>query len=457
VPRITRWPVKSDFGYSRTPVRNDPCGPAGATHPDVLAIVLAAGAGERLHPLTRRDAKPALPFGGACRLVDITLSNCVNSGLRRICVLTQQKALTLNRHLRDAWNILPSHLGEFIEILPAARPLRGAWCPGSAGAVYRNVPSIEDAQPACVLILPADHVYKMNYLDMLRQHIEEDADVTVATAQAGPDEAGQLGIVEVEGDFEIAGFASKPRDSANGATYHASMGVYLFSTPVLLDALREDAADPDSDHDFGRNVLPGLIGRKRVFAYRFVDQGPRRPRYWRDVGTLDCYYQANMDLLAPAPPFGLYDRDWPIHTAPPRHPPARFLPGEQGDRMSKVLNSLVAPGCVISGSAIANSILSPGVRIHAGSEIEGSVLLTNAVVGRGCRIRRALVDRDARVPANSRIGFDADADRRAGFVITGSGVTVVQSGPPPDGGVLRRAASSLRVLASGARPGVTSA
>jgi glucose-1-phosphate adenylyltransferase len=445
------------MGCARGPVHSDPCGPASATHPDVLAIVLAAGAGERLHPLTRRHTTPALPFGGACRLIDISLSNCVNSGLRRILVLTQNDALALNRHLRDAWNILPSHLGEFIEILPAARPLRDTWYPGAASAVYRNIPAIEDIQPACVLILPADQVYKMNYLDVLRQHLEEDADVTVATAEVEPGGAARLGILEVEGDFEIAGFAGQPRDTANGATHHASMGVYLFSTPVLLEALREDAADPDSAHDFARNVLPGLIGRKRVFAYRFADRNPRRPRYWRDVGTLDSYYQANMDLLAPAPPFDLHDRDWPVHTAPPRHPPARFLAGEREDRMSRVLNSLVSPGCVISGSTLANSILSPGVRIHAGSEIESSVLLANAVVGRGCRIRRTLVDRDARLPANSLAGYDADADRRAGFFVTSSGVTVVHGRPPQHGAAPRRTAGAFRVFASGARTGVTSA
>ncbi len=458
MPQVTRWPVRIEPGHSRVRVQTDLRGPAGYANPRVLTILLAGGAGERLLPLTRHHAKPALPFGGIYRLIDVTLSNCVNSGLRRVYVLTQHKALSSNRHLRDTWNVLPSQMGEFIEVLPPTRRPRDTWYLGTADAVYQNIPSIEEADPRFVLILSADHVYKMNYQGMLRRHLEEDADVTVATTHALPREPGRFGIVEVEGDFELTGFAEKAvvggaEDAGSTpATYRASMGVYLFSTPELLEALREDAADSHSDHDFGRNVLPRLIGRRRVFAYDFTDEQPRRPRYWRDVGTLDAYYEANLDLLAAPPLFDLYDREWPIYTTATPNPPARFVPSEGETRMGGVLNSLVSHGCVVCGSRIANSVLSPGVRIDTGSEVESSVILPNAVIGRGSRIRHAIVDRNAQVPAHSRIGYDVEADRGAGQFVTDSGVVVVR-GEAAAGTVENQyTPRSPRVLASGSGP-----
>jgi glucose-1-phosphate adenylyltransferase len=422
----------------------------------VLTIVLAGGAGERLQPLTRHHAKPALPFGGVCRLIDITLSNCVNSGLRRIYVLTQHKALSLNRHLRDAWHILPNQFGEFVEVLPPTRRLRDTWYLGTADAVYQNIQTIEEEKPAVVLILSADHVYKMNYLDMVHQHLEEDADVTVATTPVMPAEASRFGMVEIEDNFEVTGFAEKPGYTCPEgaehapATCRASMGVYLFSTSELLEALREDADDPASEHDFGRNVLPGLVGRRRVFAYDFTNQGSRRPRYWRDVGTLDAYYEANMDLLTAPAIFDLHDRQWPIHTPSAHCPPTRFVPDEGGMRPAGVVNSSISHGCTIFGSRIVDSILSPGVQIDGDSDIDQSIILPNAVIGRGSRIRHAIIDQNARVPANSRIGYDHEVDRLAGYFVTDSGLVVVPAEVSSSSVTNQETVGNLRAFSAGA-------
>lgn len=456
MPQVTRWPVRIEPGHSRAHTRTGRHGPASGGGLDVLTILLAGGAGERLRPLTRHHAKPVLPFGGIYRLIDVTLSNCVNSGLRRIYVLTQHKALSLNRHLRETWNILPPQLGEFIEVLPPTRRLRDTWYLGTADAVYQNIQSIEEEKPSFVLVLSADHVYKMDYLDLLRRHLEEEADVTVATTQVRPDEASRFSLVDAEEDFAVTGFAEKPRvggPEGSGSpppTCRASMGVHVFSTPVLLEALREDADDPDSDHDIGRNVLPGLIGRRRVFAYDFVEESARRPRYWRDVATLDAYYEANLDLLGAPPAFDLYDRRWPIHAAPAPYPPARFVPAEEGTRMGGVFNSLVSHGCVVFGSRVTNSVLSPGVRIHSDSEVDRSVLLANATLGRGSRVRHAIVDQNVRVPAHSRIGYDLEADRQAGHFVTDSGIVVVHGQAAISSVMDQETARNLRVLASGA-------
>jgi glucose-1-phosphate adenylyltransferase len=403
--------------------------------PRVLTILLAGGAGERLFPLTRENAKPALSFGGSYRLIDITLSNCINSGLRKVYILTQHKALSLNRHLRDAWNILPPELGEFIEILPPTRRVGETWYLGTADAVHQNMQSIEDEDVPFVFILSADHVYKMNYQHMLQWHLECDADVTVATTQIEPGDADRFGIVTVESGFEISAFEEKPRHGQpdhsrfNPATCSASMGVYLFSTPVLLDALRDDSEDPGSSHDFGRDILPRIINRRRVIAYDFVDQNNKEVRYWRDVGTLDAYYQANMDLVSVNPVFNLYDSQWPIRTVPPAGPPAKFVFAEEGRRMGVALDSLVSHGCIISGGRVLGSVLSPGVRINSFCEIENSILLDGVEVGRHSRIRRAIIDQGVRLPENSEIGVNLAADRGAGHVVTDSGVVVVHKAP----------------------------
>lgn len=409
----------------RSPIRS----PANG----ILTILLAGGAGKRLYPLTRDEAKPMIPFAGIYRLIDIPLSNCINSGLRRIYVLTQHKALSLNLHLRHAWNILSPELGEFIEVLPPTRRLRDTWYLGTADAVYQNTQSIKEEKVPYTLILSADHVYKMNYLHMLEWHIEKRADVTVATTQVLPCEAGRYGIVRISPDFEIVRFEEKPqhdepdRSAFNPEACSASMGIYLFSTPVLLEALKEDAANVESAHDFGKNVLPALTGRQRVVAYDFVDENKKDVRYWRDVGTLDAYYEAHMDLVAVSPVFNLYDGDWPIRAAVPNCPPAKFVFAEEGRRMGVAVDSLVSHGCIISGGKVSHCVLSPGVRVESHCEIESSILLPNVEVGRGSRIRRAIIDHDVQLPENSSIGVDLEADRQAGYVVTDSGVVVVHN------------------------------
>ncbi len=399
--------------------------------PRVLTILLAGGAGERLYPLTRTHAKPVLPFGGSYRIIDVTLSNCINSGLRKVYILTQHKALSLNRHVRDTWHILSPELGEFIEVLPPTRRVRDTWYLGTADAVFQNLESIEDEDVPFVLILSADHVYKMKYQQMLQWHLQHEADVTVATTQVTPDEAGRFGILGMNSEFAITGFEEKPqhgnpeRSHFNPEYCSASMGIYLFSTKVLLDALRRDSGNPDSSHDFGRDILPRLIGRHRIFAYDFVDENRKEVRYWRDVGTLDAYYEANMDLVAVTPAFNLYDRQWPIRSVPPQGPPAKFVFADEGRRTGVAIDSLVSHACIISGGRVNRSVLSPGVRVNSFCDIADSILLHNVTVGRRSRIRRAIIDQDVQLPENSEIGIDHDADRRAGHLVTASGIVVV--------------------------------
>jgi len=402
----------------------------------VLTILLAGGAGERLSPLTLEEPKPMMPFGGIYSLIDVTLSNCVNSGLTKILVLTQYKALSLNRHIREAWNILSPELGQFVEAVPPTQRLTDTWYLGTADAVYQNIQSIEEEGAPYTLILSADHVYKMNYQRMLDWHIERNADVSLATTQIRPDEAGRFGIVDMDRSYGIYAFEEKPQHGQptpsrfNPDACSASMGIYLFSTDVLLEALLEDAEDPTSTHDFGRDVLPKLMGRRRVIAYDFIDENRKEIRYWRDVGTLDAYYEANMDLVAVTPVFNLYDPEWPLRTAMPKHPPAKFVFAEEGRRMGVALDSLVSHGCIISGGRIVQSVLSAGVRINSHCVVESSVLFPNVVVGRNSRIRRAILEDNIRLPEFTEIGFNLDADARAGHFVTGSGLVVVHRRSP---------------------------
>ncbi|MEN6603936.1 MAG: glucose-1-phosphate adenylyltransferase [Bryobacteraceae bacterium] len=397
----------------------------------VLTILLAGGAGERLAPLTLEEPKPMMPFGGIYRLVDVTLSNCINSGLTKILVLTQYKALSLNRHIREAWNILSPELGQFIEAVPPTRRLTDTWYLGTADAVYQNIQSIEEEGAPYTLILSADHVYKMNYRRMLHWHIQRAAELSVATTQVSPYDASRFGVVDMDDTYSIRAFEEKPQhDRPARSHFHtdvcsASMGVYLFSTDVLLEALREDAGDSTSSHDFGRDILPNLMGRRRVVAYDFVDENRKDVRYWRDVGTLDAYYEANMDLVAVTPVFNLYDPDWPIRTAMPKYPPAKFVFAEEGRRMGVALDSLVSHGCIISGGRCVLSVLSPGVRINSHCVVENSVVFSNVVIGRHSRIRRAIIEDNVRLPEFTEIGFDLDADARAGCFVTDSGLVVV--------------------------------
>ena len=396
---------------------------------DTLGVLLAGGAGERLFPLTRDRAKPAVPFGGQYRIIDITLSNCINSGLRKVYILTQYKALSLNRHIREGWSgAVAQELGEFIEILPPMQRVSANWYMGTADAVYQNIYSIGSEQPKYVIILSGDHIYKMDYSRMLQHHIDVDADVTLATLPIEPADVSRFGVVEVAKNGDVVGFDEKPqstkmRSPFDPAMVDASMGIYIFNTDVLLPALMKDAEDPDSKHDFGHNILPSILGKYKMTAYNFVDENKKQALYWRDVGTLDAYYDANMDLVSVSPVFNLYDNDWSMRTRQRQYPPAKFVFGEPG-RTGMAINSVISQGCIISGAVVRNSILSQDVRVNSYADIDSSIIFTHTNIGRHCRIRRAIIDRDVHLPEGTVIGFDPEQDRKNYFV-TPSGLTVV--------------------------------
>jgi len=398
---------------------------------NVLAIVLVGGVGERLNPLTKETAKPAVPFGGVYRIIDFTLSNCINSGARRILVLAQYKSLELIRHVRDGWNILSPELGEYIEVLPPMKRVHADWYQGTADAVFQNFQSIEAEAPELTLILSGDQIYKMNYREMLECHRRNRADITIATLQVPPEEASRFGIVEIDASDRIVGFEEKPRHGHakrsrfDRSMVSASMGIYVFSTEVLLEALHEDAENPESSHDFGHDVLPRQLECRRVVAYDFRDMNAKQVRYWRDVGTLDAYYEANMDLVDVEPLFNLYDRRWPIRTCLTQQPPAKFVFAQEGRRMGVAMDSIVSAGCIVSGGRVLRSVLSPGVRVNSYCEVEFSILLPNVEIGRWSRLRRSIVNTGVKIPESSAIGFDLDEDREKGYTVTEAGVVVV--------------------------------
>jgi glucose-1-phosphate adenylyltransferase len=396
---------------------------------DTLGVLLAGGAGERLFPLTRDRAKPAVPFGGHYRIIDITLSNCINSGLRKVFILTQYKALSLNRHVREGWTgIVAQELGEFFELLPPMQRTGANWYMGTADAVYQNIYSIGSEQPKYMIILSGDHIYKMDYSRMLEYHKETRAEITLATLPVRPEEVARYGVVEVRTGGEIQGFLEKPastsfRSPFNPECVDASMGVYIFNTETLLKALISDAEDPDSKHDFGHNILPNLLGKKRMMAYSFVDENKKQALYWRDVGTLDAYYDANMDLCSVSPIFNLYDRNWPIRTRVRQYPPAKFVFSEPG-RTGSAVDSVITAGVIISGASVSNCVLSQDVRVNSYSDVDSSVIFSHVNIGRHCRIKRAIIDRDVHIPEGTVIGYDPVEDKRRYFV-TPSGLTIV--------------------------------
>jgi len=396
---------------------------------DTLGVLLAGGAGERLFPLTRDRAKPAVTFGGNYRIIDITLSNCINSDLRKVYILTQYKALSLNRHIREGWGtIVASELGEFIEILPPMKRVSENWYMGTADAVYQNIYSIGSEQPKYVLVLSGDHIYKMNYDLMMRQHVDAQADVTLATILIDPSESSRFGVVEIDRESRVVGFEEKPKSTQLRSPFNpnmcsGSMGVYLFNTDVLLPALLKDAEDPESSHDFGHDILPKLLQEYRVYAFNFIDENKKEALYWRDVGTLDAYYEANMDCVAVSPVFNLYDKAWPIRTHQRQYPPAKFVFSEPG-RTGMAIDSVVSSGCIISGASVRKTVMSPDVRVNSYAEVESCIVFSHVNIGRHCRIRRAIIDRDVHIPEGSVIGYDPEEDKRNYFV-TDTGITVV--------------------------------
>jgi glucose-1-phosphate adenylyltransferase len=394
---------------------------------NVVGVLLAGGQGERLWPLTRDRAKPAVPFGGVYRIIDVTLSNCLNSDLRRVFVLTQYKALSLNRHVRRGWSVLMGH-GDFIEVLPPQMRVSQHWYQGTADAVYQNIYSIGSEQSDYVLILSGDHIYKMDYHKMLTHHVEVGAQVTVATLETSPEEAaGRFGVIETDVNWRVVGFEEKPAQPKVSAVHtgkvNASMGVYIFNTEFLLPTLMKDAEDPASGHDFGHDVLPRILGEHAVYAYNFRDENKKETSYWRDVGTVDAYYEANMDLVSVSPVFNLYDKNWPLHTWQQQYPSAKFVFAD-ADRRGFALDSLVSAGSIISGGAVRSSVLGYDVRVNSYCDVESSIIYNHVKVGRRSRIRRAIIDRHVDLPEGTVIGYDVEEDR-ARYHVTESGVVVV--------------------------------
>jgi glucose-1-phosphate adenylyltransferase len=403
---------------------------------DTLVIVLAGGVGERLYPLTKDRAKPAVYFGGPYRIIDFALSNCINSGFRRIFIATQYKSLSLNRHIRMGWNVVSEELGDFIEILPPQKRVGEHWYLGTADAVYQNLYSIQRESPRHVIVLSGDHVYKMDYSRMLRLHRERGAAATLATIEVPVGDASRFGIIEVDEDERVVGFAEKPqvledvrRVPGSPELALASMGVYIFETDALVQALEADASQP-TNHDFGKDIIPALFPRTPVYSYRFTDENKKAAKYWRDIGTLDAYYEANMDLCHVNPEFNLYDPEWPMRTHQPQSPPAKFVFAEEGRRCGQALDSVVSPGCIISGSRVLGSVLCPNVRVHSFCSIEHAILMPGVRVGRHARIRRAIIDRDVLIPRGAVIGYDLEEDRRRHTVSDGGVVVVTVDDEP---------------------------
>jgi len=399
---------------------------------NTLTIVLAGGAGSRLYPLTADRAKPAVPFGGIYRIIDFTLSNCLHSGLRRILVLTQYKSHSLQKHLRDGWSIFNPEVGEFITTVPAQMRIGEGWYAGTADAINQNRYLLERSSAAYVLVLAGDHVYRMDYVRMLEEHVRRKWDVTIACVPVPLSDARSFGVVEIDEDGLVRQFVEKseqapsiPNDPDHAL---ASMGIYVFTLPFLLEILSQRHPDTAPWSDFGRDILPGIVGSRVVGAYRFgVEQGRvEHDGYWRDVGTLDAYFEANMDLLKPIPPLNLYQENWPIRTYHAQYPPARNVPSSSGE-LGSVTNALLAGGNVLIGAQITRSILSPDVWVDSDAVVEDSILFERVRVGAGARLRRCIIDKDVRIPPKETIGWDLETDRRR-FTLSEGGVVVVPKG-----------------------------
>ncbi len=404
----------------------------------LLAMILAGGRGERLDPLTRDRAKPAVPFGGRYRLVDFVLSNFANSGVLQIKVLTQYKSDSLNTHLTRTWR-LSEILGHYVQPVPAQMRTGSEWFKGSADAIYQNLNIITDENPEYVFIFGADHVYRMDVRQMLRFHRDAGADCTVAALPVPRSKSPEVGVIEVDAAGKVLGFVEKPRPEdartlpGDPGRCLASMGNYVFSADALVREIIRDAARGDSVHDFAQSIIPEMTAGGKVFAYDFLQnripgQTGKERGYWRDVGTIDAYYQANLDLTAIDPVFNLYNDQWPVYTAQHHHAPAKFVFNDPAhDRVGRATDSLVSEGCIISGGHVHKSILSPRVRINSYSYVEDSILFENVVVGRNARVRRAIVDKNVEIPAGATIGFNADDDRRR-FFLTEGGIVVIPKG-----------------------------
>lgn len=400
-----------------------------------LAVILAGGKGTRLEPLTRDRAKPAVPFGGLYRIIDFTLSNCLNSEIRRLLMLTQYKAMSLDRHINQGWrHYFNRELGEFIDVVPPQQRIDEQWYQGTADAVYQNIYVLEKERPEHVVILAGDHIYKMNYKSMVQYHKEIGADLTIGALRVSKEAATQFGVMQIDTSQRIVGFEEKSSapKTIPGDDGHclASMGIYVFTARFLFEQLCRDATRPGSRHDFGRDIIPSVIDTHKVFAFPFRDENRKGDAYWRDVGTLDAYFDANMDLIGVDPQLNLYDEAWPVRTFQANLPPPKFVFGSRGeiDRVGRALDSVVCQGTIVSGGLVERCILGPRVRVNSYAHVADSILFEGVDVGRHARIRRAIIDKWVKVPPGLEIGHDLELDRRRGLTVSDRGVVVIAKG-----------------------------
>jgi len=394
---------------------------------NTLALILAGGRGSRLKDLTKWRAKPSVPFGGKFRIIDFPLSNCINSGIRQISVLTQYKAHSLILHIQRGWSFLRGEFGEFVELLPAQQRIENNWYAGTADAVYQNLDIIRNHNPDYVLVLAGDHIYRMDYGTMIAHHVENGADMTVGCIEVDLETAKEFGVMGVDDEGRVLEFAEKPSNPKSipgrEGTALASMGIYVFNTGFLYEQLIKDADTPASTHDFGKDIIPGVINKYRVMAHAFRDPRSGKQAYWRDVGTLDAFWEANLELIGVTPELNLYDETWPIWTYQEQLPPAKFI-FDDDDRRGMAVDSMVSGGCIISGARVRNSLLFSNVRVRSYSQVEDSVILPDVQIGRHCIIRKAIIDRGCNIPEGMEIGVDRAFDEKH-FRVSSGGVVLV--------------------------------
>ena len=404
---------------------------------DALVMILAGGEGKRLYPLTKDRAKPAVPFGGRYRIIDFVLNNFINSGFYKIKVLTQYKSDSLNKHITRGWALSP-FLNQYVDLCPAQMRTGNDWYRGTADAIYQNIFHITDEDPRYVCIFGGDHIYKMKVSQMLDFHKEKKADLSISAIPIPIEEASEFGIMEVDDDWRLVNFVEKPQTKPKSIPGHpelclASMGNYIFDKEILLDSLNKDANIESSHHDFGKDVIPMMLSEgKNIYVYNFSSNSfpgmaPAEQGYWRDVGSIDAYWQANMDLLDYDPELNLYSQAWPLRTFNYNYPPAKFI-WEEGERVGMATNSMVSEGCIVSGAGLSRCVLSPKVKVNSFSQISESILMENVEIGRHSRIKKAIIDKNVIVPANTRIGFNKEEDIKRGFHVSPNGVTVVPKG-----------------------------